>query len=42
MADPTAYVPFKRSLGGVRQKHLQLAIAIADLQSLRRAASALA
>jgi DNA-binding transcriptional LysR family regulator len=41
MPDLTPSVLFNRILGRVRLKHLQLAIAIADLQSLHRAASAI-
>lgn len=41
MPDLTPSVLFNRLLGRVRLKHLQLAIAIADLQSLHRAASAI-
>ena len=41
MPDLTPSVLFNRILGRVRLKHLQLAIAIADLQSLHRAASSI-
>lgn len=41
MPDVAPSVLFNRLLGRVRLKHLQLAIAIADLQSLHRAASAI-
>ena len=41
MPDLTSSVLFNRILGRVRLKHLQLAIAVADLQSLHRAASAI-
>lgn len=41
MPDLTPSVLFNRLLGRVRLKHLQLAIAIADLQSLHRAAFAI-
>jgi DNA-binding transcriptional LysR family regulator len=41
MPDLTPSVLFNRILGRVRLKHLQLAIAVADLQSLHRAASAI-
>ena len=41
MSEPSPSVLFNRILGRVRLRHLQLAIAIADLQSLHRAASAI-
>lgn len=41
MPDLTPSILFNRILGRVRLKHLQLAIAIADLQSLHRAASSI-
>lgn len=41
MPDLTPSVLFNRILGRVRLKHLQLAIAIADLQSLHRAANSI-
>lgn len=41
MSESSPSVLFNRILGRVRLKHLQLAIAVADLQSLNRAASAI-
>lgn len=41
MPDLTPSVLFNRILGRVRLQHLQLSIAIADLQSLHRAASSI-
>jgi len=41
MSEPSPSVLFNRILGRVRLKHLQLVIAIADLQSLHRAAASI-